>query len=143
MNKRFFKFARQASLKADYRSCGRSNAPAIGGIAVWKGSIVAEAWNTNKTSPLQAKYNYYRYHNESLPAKCHCETQLIQRLRWKFGENLDWSRVDIYLYREYKDGSLALSRPCTSCIHMLKDEFGIKRIFYTTPDGFVEENFKD
>ena len=58
MNERFFKFAKAASLKADY--CGSSGRPAIGAVAVYKGSIVAEAWNTNKTSPLQAKYNIYR-----------------------------------------------------------------------------------
>lgn len=142
MNERFFKFARQASLKADYKGGKRSNSPAIGAVAVMKGSIVAEAWNTDKTSPLQAKYNKYRYHNPSLQDKSHCETVLCQRLRWKFGDSLDWSKVDIYLYREYKDGSLAMSRPCRSCIHMLKEEFRVKRIFYTSPDGYIEERFK-
>ena len=62
VNERFFKFAREASKKADYcGDNGKGHAPAIGGVAVLKGSIVAEAWNTNKTSPLQAKYNKYRY----------------------------------------------------------------------------------
>lgn len=141
LKERFFKFAKEASKKADYRGANTSS-PAIGAVAVLKGSIVAEAWNTNKTSPLQAKYNVYRYHNPNLPAKSHCETLLCQRLRWKFGDSLDWSKVDIYLYREYKDGSLAMSRPCKSCIHMLRDEFHIKRVFYTTPEGYVEEEFK-
>ena len=60
MNIRYFKFAKQASLKATYK--GSNNfAPAIGAIAVYKGSIVAEAWNSDKTSPLQAKYNIYRF----------------------------------------------------------------------------------
>ena len=62
MKERFFKFAREASKKADYKGANTSS-PAIGAVAVLKGSIVAEAWNTNKTSPLQAKYNIYRYHN--------------------------------------------------------------------------------
>lgn len=142
MNERFFKFAREASKNADYKNKGTSNSPAIGAVAVYKGSIVAEAWNTDKTSPLQARYNIYRYNNPNLPPKTHCETSLVQRLRWKFGDNLDWAKVDIYLYREYKDGRLAMCRPCCSCLHMLKEEFGIKRIFYTTPDGFCEEKFK-
>ena len=67
MNERFFKFAKAASKKADY--CGSSGSPAIGAVAVYKGSIVAEAWNTNKTSPLQAKYNVYRYNNPTLPVQ--------------------------------------------------------------------------
>ena len=75
MNERFFKFAREASKKADYKNRGTSNSPAIGAVAVYKGSIVAEAWNTNKTSPLQAHYNVYRYEPANTPCKAHCETQ--------------------------------------------------------------------
>lgn len=140
MKERFFKFAREASKKADYKGANTSS-PAIGAVAVLKGSIVAEAWNTNKTSTLQAKYNIYRYHNPNLPAKSHCETLLVQRLRWKFGDSLDWSKVDIYLYREYKDGKPAMSRPCRSCIQLLVYTLGVKRIFYSTPDGYAEEKF--
>ena len=43
--------------------------------------------------------------------------------------------------REYKDGSLAPSRPCPSCMAMLRN-LGMKRIFYTTEEGFVEEKFR-
>ena len=139
MKERYFKFARDAAQWADYQ--GTRSAPAIGAIAVYKGSIVAEAWNTNKTSPLQAQYNVYRYEPADTPCKAHCETQLIQRLRWKFGDSLDWTKVYIYLYREYKDGSLAPSRPCPSCMAMLRD-FHIKKIMYTTEDGFAEEKIK-
>ena len=139
MKERFFKFAREATQWADYH--GTRSAPAIGAVAVYKGSIVAEAWNTNKTSPLQAQYNVYRYSDAYTPCKAHCETQLIQRLRWRFGDNIDWAKLHIYLYREYKDGSLAPSRPCPSCMAMLKD-FGIKKVMYTTENGFAEEKIK-
>lgn len=139
MKERFFKFAREAARWADYQ--GTRSAPSIGAVAVYKGSLVAEAWNTNKTSPLQARYNVYRYEPADTPCKSHCETQLLQRLRWKFGNSIDWSKVNIYLYREYKDGKLAPSRPCPSCMAMLKD-FGIKKIMYTTEDGYVEEKIK-
>lgn len=139
MNKRYFKFAREAAQWADYQ--GTRSAPAIGAVAIYKGSLVAEAWNTNKTSPLQARYNVYRYEPADTPCKAHCETQLCQRLRWKFGDNIKWDKVEIYLYREYKDGSLAPSRPCPSCMAMLKD-FGIKKVYYTTEDGYVEEKFR-
>lgn len=139
MKVRFFKFAREAAQWADYQ--GTRSAPAIGAIAVYKGSIVAEAWNTNKTSPLQARYNVYRYKPADTPCKAHCETQLIQKLRWKFGDSLDWAKVHIYLYREYKDGKLAPSRPCPSCMAMLRD-LNIKRVMYTTEDGYAEEKIK-
>lgn len=135
-NKRFFKFAREAMLKSDYKGSGSS--PRIGCVAVYKGSILAEAWNTNKTSTLQNKYNMYRYHNPSLPAKNHAEIALINRVRWKCGDNLDWSRVEIYLYRERKDGTLAMSRSCVSCFHLFKD-CGIKNVYYTTENGYAKE----
>ena len=140
MNKRYFKFAREAAQWADYQ--GTRSAPAIGAIAIYKGSFVAEAWNTNKTSPLQARYNVYRFRDSETPDKAHAESNLIQRLRWKFGDNIKWDKVEIYLYREYKDGSLAPSRPCPSCMALLKD-YGIKKIYYTTEDGYVEEKFRD
>ena len=136
MKERYFKFAREAARWADYQ--GTRSAPAIGAIAIYKGSIVAEAWNTNKTSTLQARYNVYRYSDADTPNKMHAECMLIQRLRWKFGDSIDWSKVYIYLYREYKDGGLAPSRPCPSCMALLKD-YGIKKICYTTENGYAEE----
>lgn len=140
MKERYFKFAREASLNATYTGSHRFS-PMIGAIAVYKGSIVATACNTNKTSPLQARYNVYRYKEVNTPSKCHAEVSLIQKLRWKFGDSIDWNKVHIYLYREYKDGTLAPSRPCPACMALLK-ELNIKKIFYTTENGYAEEKFK-
>ena len=140
MKERYFKFAREAAMTATYTGSHRF-APMIGACAEYKGSIVATASNTNKTSPLQAKYNVYRYADANTPNKCHAEIVLIQRLRWKFGDSIDWSKVHIYLYREYKDGRLAPSRCCPACLALIK-ELGIKKIYYTTEYGYVEEKFK-
>jgi len=136
MKERYFKFAREAATQATYTGSHRFS-PMIGAVAIYKGSIVASASNTNKTSPLQAHYNIYRYKSDT-PSKSHAETSLIQKLRWKFGDSLDWTKVHIYLYREYKDGRLAPSRPCPSCMAMLR-ELGIKKIAYTTEDGYAME----
>ena len=140
MNKRFFKFAREAAMMATYRG-SHNFKPMIGAVAVYKGSIAATAYNTNKTSPLQAKYNIYRYKDTDTLAKAHAETTLIQKLRWKFGDSIDWSKIHIYLYREYKNGELAPSRPCPGCMAMLK-ELGIKTIYYTTESGYAKEEIK-
>ena len=140
MNKRYFRFAREASKLATYTG-SHNFSPAIGAVAIYKGSIVATAFNANKTSPLQAKYNIYRFRDSNTLDKVHAEVSLIQKLRWKFGDSIDWAKVHIYLYREYKDGRIAPSRPCPSCMMMLK-ELGIKRIAYTTEDGYAEEKFK-
>lgn len=137
MNKRYFKFAREASQHATYTG-SRKFSPAIGAVAIYKGSIVGTAFNSNKTSPLQAKYNIYRFRDSDTLDKVHAEMSLIQKLRWKFGDSINWSKVQIYLYREYKDGALAPSRPCPSCLALIK-ELGIKKIAYTTEDGYAEE----
>lgn len=139
MNKRYFKFAREAAMKASYQ--GTRSAPKIGVIAVYKGSIIGEACNTNKTSPLQARYNVYRFSGADTPDKAHAETCLIQKIRWRFGDSLDWSKVELYLYREYKDGTLAPSAPCTSCERMLRD-VGIKKVHCTTENGFITIKYK-
>ena len=139
MKERYFSFAKEASLHSTYTGSHKFS-PAIGAVAVYKGSIVATACNSNKTSPLQARYNVYRF-NANTPDKAHAEITLIQKLRWKFGDSLDWTKVHIYLYREYKDGRLAPSRPCPSCMALIRD-LHIKKIYYTTEDGYVEEKFK-
>ena len=141
MNKRYFNFAREAAMQSTYIGSHKFS-PAIGAVAVYKKSIVAAGWNSNKTSPLQARYNVYRYKDDgNTLAKNHAETALIQKLRWKFGDSIEWNKVHIYLYREYADGSLAPSRCCESCMAMLK-ELGIKKICYTTEVGYAEEKFK-
>lgn len=140
MNKRYFKFARVAAMGATYHG-SHNFKPAIGIVAVYKKSIVASACNANKTSPLQAQYNVYRYRDSDTLPKVHAETALVQKLRWKFGNSLDWSKVHIYLYREYVNGELAPSRPCPSCCAMLRN-LGVKKVYYTTEDGYVEEKFK-
>ena len=140
MNERFFKFAREAMMKSDYNGSGSS--PRIGAVAVYKGSIIAEAWNTDKTSPLQHRYNVYRYNvngNHYYPSKMHAEMELISKIRYL---DINFSEVEIYVYRETKDGRKALARPCAACTKALRD-LGIKKVCYTTNDGYCEERYED
>ena len=60
MKERYFEFAKAASQKASYTG-SHNFAPAIGAVAVYKGSILGTAYNSNKTSTLQKKYNKYEY----------------------------------------------------------------------------------
>jgi tRNA(Arg) A34 adenosine deaminase TadA len=59
----------------------------------------------------------------------------LKKIRWL---DIDFGQVEVYTYRELKNGSLSLSRPCESCLAFMK-QLGIKRIYYTTPDGYAEE----
>lgn len=134
---RFFEAAKQATEGATYTG----NNAKIGGVAVYKGHIIAKGANSDKTTPTMDAVNRFRYKNSSgryLPPKSHCEDQIWRKIRWL---DIDFSQVEIYLYRELKNGTLAMSRPCRSCIELLKAA-GISKIYYTTNDGYVFEKFK-
>lgn len=110
----------------------------IGCIAVYKGHILAVGYNTNKTHPIQKKYNKYRkmkYEGvEPLPT-IHAEMNCLLQIK---DLDLDFSKVKLYVYREDRNGNLAMCRPCKACMHMI-DDLGIKEIFYTTNGGFASE----
>lgn len=130
-----FTVARECMFHSDYTGGSRAR---IGCIAVYKGSILAKGYNTNRTHPYQAKYSVYRYKTEGnnyLPQKLHAEMSVLQRIKFL---DIDFSKVHLYIYRETKDGKMALSRCCASCLAAAK-ELGIKHIHYTTPDGYAHE----
>lgn len=80
-----------------------------------------------KTHSLQKIYNKFRNFDTSIyNNKVHAE---IHALSWLIGKNIDWSKVSIYIYRAYRNGMPALSKPCKSCYNLIKD-LGIKEIFY-------------
>jgi tRNA(Arg) A34 adenosine deaminase TadA len=125
-----FRKAREEMLRADYSGPAR-----IGCAVYYKGTLLVRGHNSNKTSPLQKRYNTYRYKNCDTPDKTHAEMAALKKIRWL---DIDFSQVEVYTYRELKNGSLSLSRPCESCLAFMK-QLGIKRICYTTPDGYAEE----
>lgn len=130
-----FKTARECSKNADYSGGGKAK---IGCIAVYKGSILAKGWNTDKTHSMQAQYNKWRYKdnkNNYLPEKCHAEIAVLNKIKYL---DIDFSKVHIYTYREYQNGALAQSRCCPACLAAIKN-LKIKYIHYTTRDGYCLE----
>ena len=130
MRQSCFKKAKEEMMRADYSGPAR-----IGCAVYYKGALIAKGHNSNKTCPLQKKYNKYRYENCNTPDKTHAELMALKKIRWL---DIDFSLVEVYTYRELKNGKPSMSRPCESCIEFIK-QLGIKRICYTTPDGFAEE----
>ena len=128
-----FKMARACSLQSDY--CGSAR---IGCVAVYKGSVLAKGFNSDKTHTIQSRYNVMRYKdigNRYLPSKIHGELAVLQKIKYR---DIDFSRVHIYVYRELKDGTMAMARPCPACMTAIK-EMGIKHIHYTTECGYAVE----
>lgn len=135
-----FKIARECSLNSDYTS-GCSSAR-VGCVVVYKGAILAKSYNSNKTHTTQAKFNKWRYNEDVskkyLPCKLHAEINCLVRIKYL---DIDFSKVHIYTYRETKNGHLAISKPCPSCLAMIKS-LGIKNLHYTTEDGECYEKLR-
>lgn len=138
-DKHMFAAAREVSFESDYTGGSKVK---MGCVVAYCGTILARGSNTNKTHPIQDKYNVYRFPKQSsryLPPKAHAELAAISKLKYL---DIDWSKVHVYVYREYADGSLAMARPCAACIAAIKNEFHIKHIHYTSPDGYCHEVLK-
>ena len=91
---------------------------------------------------MQHKYNYLRYDDKNINyyynPSLHAEIQALNKIKYL---DIDFSRVEVYVYREFKNGKPALARPCVSCMEFIKD-LGIKNIYYSTPDGYAYERIK-
>ena len=110
----------------------------IGCIVVLKRHIISVGVNSYKSHPIQKYYNKLRFNpDDAINHTLHAETQALLMIP----KDLDISDATLYTYREYKNHKLAASRPCPSCIGMIKD-YGIRRICYTTEDGFCEERLE-
>jgi deoxycytidylate deaminase len=103
----------------------KSNHPQhkIGGCVVSKSKIVSVGFNKYKT---HAKSNHPFQH-------VHCELDCILGIE----ENL-LKDCTIYLYRETKNGTVAISKPCIWCDRLLKN-VGIKSVCYTDNNSFKED----
>lgn len=107
----------------------------IGCCSVYKHKVISTGFNTQRTDPMQKKYNRYRF-TEDTKHTCHAELSCLKPLIGR--KDIDFKNVDLYIYRSYKNGELALSRPCPSCMKLIT-ELGIKNIYYTNFGGFSHE----
>lgn len=125
---RGFKLAKNASKFSDYN---KKNIH-IGSVILYKSVPIGIGYNTNKTNPMQYKYNKYRESennrdyiaDDHLPC-VHAEMMALINCR---DANIDWSKCHIFVYRK------GMCRPCPSCMKAIKDR-GIKNIWYTNTKG--------
>lgn len=128
-----YNLARNASEFSDYRQ------HKLGCVAIYHNKVIAVAYNTNKSNPLQARYNSERdFDSYKYPAKIHAEMAVIAKIRHM---EIDMSKVELYIYRGHANGIMALSKPCRSCEKAIRD-MGIKRIFYTGENSFISERYE-
>ena len=130
---KYFEKARQVAQLSEYYKTH------IGCIAVYHGNIISIGCNCNKTHPAQKYYNRFRKKSEDLLPKLHAEINCINQIK---NSDINFSKVKLYIYRIRKDQPFGLSRPCPSCMAVIKD-IGIKDIYYTTNDGYAHERIKN
>lgn len=94
------------------------------------GAVIAK-----KGRPLSVGFNSCQTHPKSI----HPFQTLHAEISALIGMSFDKSKgCDAYVYREIKNGSPGLAKPCGACHQALKLA-GIKRMYYTTPSGWREE----
>jgi tRNA(Arg) A34 adenosine deaminase TadA len=117
MKQRFFNLAKRISKHSDHPQ------HQLGCIIVDKNKVITVGFNKVKTHPKSTA----RF------AMLHAEISAVLGMA---SEELKGCTA--YVYREDRQGNTAMSRPCPACYEALKI-VGIKRICYTTNEGFKEE----
>ena len=128
-NKAYFRAAKAVSELSDYPI------HKLGCVIVKGHRIVSSGHNhKHKCNPLQAKLDTEKY-KVQCPGKLHAEIMALLPL---IRDKVDLSNASIYIYREHKDGTLAMARPCSSCQKIIR-QMKIKRCFYTIENGYAVE----
>lgn len=126
----FFESAKAASLLSDHPQFH------LGCVIVDSSRIISSGCNSiTRCSPIQQKLDHNRFGGEHRGV-CHAETAALLPL---IRQRADLTSCTAYLYRSHKDGSLAISRPCSGCMSLLR-AVGIRRVFFTVDGGYAVED---
>lgn len=129
---RYFEIARSVSKLSNFKTTSKH----IGCIVVCDNRVISSGCNSNKTSPLQKKYNKFRFDCDTTPHTLHAETDALKPLVDR--QDIDFKNVKLYIYRERANGDKGLAKPCESCMALIRN-LGIREIHYTSDDGYCFE----
>ena len=128
----FFESAKAASLLSDHPQFH------LGCVIVEGSRIISSGCNSiTRCSPIQQKLDHNRFGGEHRGV-CHAETAALLPL---IRQRADLTSCTAYLYRSHKDGSLAISRPCSGCMSLLR-AVGIRRVYFTVDGGYAVEDIQ-
>lgn len=108
------RYARKESLKSTFQ-------PAIGAVLAKGGHSLAGGFNKLRTASRGGAYTTY-------PESLHAERDCCIKVHRDTVQG-----CDLFIWREYKNGSPALARPCKDCQRLIKD-LGIHRVIYSIPE---------
>lgn len=110
----------------------------IGCVVVNKHKIISKGCNSySRTHRIQSELNKKRF-SEPSSGMLHAEIAALLPVVNK----TDLSGATLFLYRENMQGEIAMCRPCKGCMSFIR-ACGIKKVYYTTAEGFAEEHLED
>jgi deoxycytidylate deaminase len=128
-HKAYFKAAKAISELSDFPRVS------VGCVVVYGHKIISSGYNSNKTNPMQKKLNIHRFSVDT-PATIHAEVASLLPLMNR--KDINFNDVSLYVYREYKNGDPALSKPCPSCMALIR-QLGIRKLYYSGDNSFINE----
>lgn len=133
--RKFFDVAKAVARTSDF---DRTH---VGCAVIMNKCVLSVASNSNKSHTIQHTYNRFRNFKDTTNVvdKVHAE---VHALSWLIDKPINWHNVDIYVYREWKDGTPAISKPCPACSKLIND-LGIKNLYYIDENkNYVKEKLK-
>lgn len=121
MKLKYFDLARKLSKKSDHPKFQ------LGCVIVRGNKIVSIGFNQLKTHPKSV--TPYRQLHAELSAILDIDKRTL-------------AGCQAYVYREHRDGTLAVSRPCQYCQAALT-AVGITQVFFTDEDGYKVQKLND
>ena len=136
LNKSDYRYFTKAKMVACVSDYGKTH---VGCVAVYQRRVIGLGCNCNKTHPIQKFYNRYRIQEDFMLPKLHAEINCLNQLK---NQNINFSKLKLYIYRTRKDQKHGMARPCPSCMAAIRD-LGIKNIYYSTDLGFAYERLEN
>ena len=130
--KAFFSAARSVSMLSNHQK-------RMGCVIVDHHHIISSGHNSQtKCHRIQAQLDQRHFGVDDCLGPVHAEVDaLIPLLKHK----RDLSGATLYVYRETRNGTRSMARPCQRCMELIM-QCGIKKIKYTTSDGFATEKIE-
>lgn len=128
-HKAYFKAAKVISELSDFPRVS------VGCVVVYGHKIISSGFNSNKTNPTQKRLNIHRFTVDT-PATLHAEVAALLPLINR--EDIKFSDISLYIYRGYKNGNPALSKPCPSCLALIR-QLKIKKLYYSGDNSYISE----
>lgn len=133
--KRKFQKAKAASTLSDFPT------HKLGAVMMLGNKVLAVGYNITKTHPIQKKYNIERGYDPDVKNNGQIHAEMMCLINTKYLD-VDWSRVSLYIYREHKDHTTAIAKPCPACEKAIRER-GINQVYFTTEEiPYKKINYK-